>query len=99
MLKEKKIRKIRKIITGNELRPRLAVFRSNKRLFAQIINDQNHTTIASASGANALEVGSEIAEKAKSLKINRLVFDRRTYKYHGKIKKVADAARENGIKI
>ena len=103
--------RIRRKVTGTTERPRLAVFRSLKHVYAQVIDDATGTTIASASsrekdssskGANAAAakaVGALIAKKAKDKGITRVVFDRGGYQYHGNIKALADAARENGLEF
>ena len=98
-----------KIMGTNEL-PRLCVFRSNKNISCQIIDDETGTTLASASslslklknGGNiegAKEVGKAIAVAAKKAKITQVVFDRGGYLYHGRVKALADAARENGLEF
>ena len=103
--------RIRRKITGTAERPRLAVFRSLKSIYAQVIDDATGTTLATASsrekdsaakGANAAAakaVGALIARKAKDKGITRVVFDRGGYLYHGNIKALADAARENGLEF
>ena len=103
--------RIRRKVTGTTERPRLAVFRSLKHVYAQVIDDATGTTIASASsrekdssskGANAAAgkaVGALIAKKGKDKGITRVVFDRGGYQYHGNIKALADAARENGLEF
>lgn len=99
---------IRKKISGTPDVPRLSVFRSNKHIYCQIIDDISGVTIASAdsktlnlgSGVNsATEVGKLIAEKAKSQKISSVVFDRGGNLYHGRVKALADAAREAGLQF
>jgi large subunit ribosomal protein L18 len=106
---KRKIR-IRKKLSGSEERPRLVVFRSNKHIYAQIINDENARTLVSFSSQNmdgenkpniqtAASVGKMIAKKAVSLNINTVVFDRNGYYYHGRIKALADGAREMGLKF
>ena len=107
----KKIRRHKRIrarIFGTKEKPRLSVFKSNKHIFAQLIDDDEGKTLVSASDlkmkknkkANAaLEVGKLIAAKAKELKIETVVFDRGGYKYHGSIKAVAEGAREGGLKF
>jgi large subunit ribosomal protein L18 len=102
-------KRIRKSITGTSDTPRLSVFRSNKEIYAQIINDLDGTTLAAATSlgdkaahsGNKLEqaaaVGKKIAEAAKSAGIEKVVFDRNGYLYHGRVKALADAARENGL--
>ncbi len=108
---EKRIRlkkKIRAKVVGVELRPRLSVFRSNKFIYAQIIDDQKGATLVSASDVKTLKgtklerakmVGEEIAKAALAKKINEVVFDRNGFKYTGRIKLVADAARTAGLKF
>jgi len=103
--------RIRRKVTGTQERPRLAVFRSLKSIYAQVIDDATGNTIVSASslekdagakGANAAAakaVGALIAKKAKDKGITRVVFDRGGYLYHGNIKALADAARENGLEF
>ena len=103
--------RIRSKVTGTSQRPRLAVFRSLKHIYAQVIDDSTGKTIASASsrdkdsstkGANsaaAKAVGALIAKKAQDKGITQVVFDRGGYLYHGNIKALADAARENGLKF
>ncbi len=104
--------RIRKNINGTESRPRLDVFRSNKNIFAQIIDDVKGTTLVSASsidkelklenGSNveaAKKVGALVAERAKKLNIESVVFDRGGYLFHGRVKALADAAREAGLKF
>ena len=101
---------IRNKISGTKERPRLSVFRSNKGLFVQVINDENGTTIASASTIelgeksklnqeNSKNVGKKIAEKALASGVQSIVFDRNGYLYHGNIKALADGAREGGLKF
>ncbi len=103
--------RIRGKVAGTPERPRLAVFRSLKYIYAQVIDDASGKTLVSASskdkdsgtkGANAAAakaVGALIAKKAKDKGINRVVFDRGGYLYHGNIKALADAARENGLEF
>ncbi|MBN2746118.1 MAG: 50S ribosomal protein L18 [Bacteroidales bacterium] len=105
-------RRVRAKISGTGERPRLSVFRSNKQIYAQIIDDQTGTTIASASSklesiasknAPKLEtakmVGVLLAERAKEAEIEQVVFDRNGYIYHGRVKALADGAREGGLKF
>ena len=102
---EKKVKKLRRHkrvrakIHGTAEVPRLCVFRSNKHLYAQMINDDTGKTIASAKGEKADEIGKEIAKKTLDLKITKIVFDRSGYKYHGKVKAIAEAARTAGLKF
>jgi large subunit ribosomal protein L18 len=103
--------RIRRKVTGTTARPRLAVFRSLKSMYAQIIDDATGNTIVSASslekdagakGSNAAAakaVGALIAKKAKDKGITKVVFDRGGYLYHGNVKALADAARENGLEF
>jgi len=101
--------RVRKKIRGTDARPRLSVFRSNKYLYAQVISDETGRTIAAATtlktgGAGvtiekAKRLGAEIAEKCKALGVGQVVFDRAGYRYHGRIKALADAAREAGLQI
>ncbi len=100
---------IRKNLEGTSARPRLSVFRSNKAIYAQIIDDSKGHTIASASSADiekaklSLEtsksVGKKVAEKALASGINEIVFDRNGYLYHGNVKALAEGAREGGLKF
>ena len=102
-------RRIRKKIAGTSEKPRLAVHFSNMNVYAQLIDDTNGVTLASAStldkdvgkkGANiesASKVGEVVAQRAKDAKIDSVVFDRGGYQYHGKVKALADAAREGGL--
>ena len=98
--------RIRKSVNGTAERPRLSVFRSNKQIYAQLINDLTGTTLVSASSLGiekmakieqAQKVGALLAEKAKSAGIETVVFDRNGYLYHGRVKALADAAREGGL--
>ncbi len=97
--KIKKIRRVRSKISGTASRPRLAVFKSLRDISCQLINDEKGVTLTAVSGKNPEEVGKSLAKKASELKIKEAVFDRRNYKYHGKIKALADAARAGGLKI
>ncbi|MBP6693957.1 MAG: 50S ribosomal protein L18 [Saprospiraceae bacterium] len=101
--------RIRKRISGTSTKPRLSVFRSNKSIYCQLIDDINGVTLASASTkefpleGNKVEqsalIGKQIAEKAKNLKITTVVFDRSGYLYHGRVKALADGAREGGLQF
>ena len=100
--------RVRKTISGTTSRPRLNVFRSNMNIYAQVIDDSNSTTLCSASslklenGGNcegAKEVGKIIAEACKAKGITEVVFDRGGYIYHGRVKALAEAAREAGLKF
>ena len=101
-------RRIRKNVFGTSERPRLSVFRSNKQIYAQIIDDTNGVTLAASSSYNnkaakgsksevASIVGKELAEKAKKAGVESVVFDRNGYQYHGRVKALADGAREGGL--
>jgi large subunit ribosomal protein L18 len=104
-------RRIRKIVSGTTSQPRLSVFRSNKEIYAQIINDENGVTLVAASSiekdvkakGNKTEVasivGKAIAEKAVKAGIEKITFDRGGYLYHGRVKALAEAAREAGLKF
>ena len=104
-------RRVRKKVRGTAERPRLAVFRSNKHISAQVIDDRTGRTLASAStheadlrdgGGNidaATKVGTRLAERAKAAGIEAVVFDRGGNLYHGRIKALADAAREGGLEF
>ncbi len=92
-------KKIRSTLSGTSERPRLSVFRSNKFIYAQLIDDVKGNTLTQASSDDAKKVGIEIAKKAKTLKIDKVVFDRGGYLYTGKIKSVADSAREGGLQF
>lgn len=101
---EKRVRRHKRIraeIFGTKERPRLCIFRSNKYIYGQLIDDQIGKTLAAARGKikDALQVGKLVAKKAKDLKIEKVVFDRGGYSYHGKIKSLAEAAREGGLKF
>ncbi|MCC5928451.1 MAG: 50S ribosomal protein L18 [Cyclobacteriaceae bacterium] len=101
---------IRSKISGSAEKPRLSIYRSNTAIYAQLIDDINGHTLASASSteiaksenvnvSKAKEVGKILAEKAKSNGIESIVFDRSGYLYHGKVKALADGAREGGLKF
>jgi large subunit ribosomal protein L18 len=91
--------RIRGKVSGTKESPRLSIYRSNKQIYAQLINDEKHETLASAKGTDPRAVGEEIAKSAKKAKIKSIVFDRSGYKYHGKVKALADAAREGGLEF
>lgn len=95
----KKIRRVRSKISGSATRPRLAVFRSLKRISCQLVDDGKGITLVAVSGKNPEEVGKALAKKATEAKIKEAVFDRRDKKYHGKIKALADGARAGGLHI
>lgn len=99
--------RIRSKISGTAKRPRLSVFRSNENIYAQLIDDEAGKTLASASDIkvdgkttkveSAKKVGEEIGKKAKELKLKEVVFDRGGFAYHGRVKALAEAAREAGL--
>jgi len=104
--------RIRKTVTGTSAQPRLAVFRSNKEIYAQIINDVTGETIAAASSRDkelstakgtksevATLVGKSLAEKAIKAGVSDIAFDRGGYLYHGRVKSLAEGAREAGLKF
>ncbi|KKR92000.1 MAG: 50S ribosomal protein L18 [Candidatus Woesebacteria bacterium GW2011_GWA1_41_13b] len=86
-------------VRGSSDRPRLSVFRSNKYIWAQVIDDSMGKTLAAAGGKKPAEVGKTIAERALKAKIKRIVFDRGAYRYHGQVKILAEAAREGGMEF
>jgi len=107
-------RRTRAKIFGTSDRPRLSVFRSNKFIYAQLIDDKNHRTLVAASDKELInglkgkrlskveragQLGEFLAEKIKKAKINSLIFDKGHYKYHGRVKAVAEAVRQNGLKF
>ena len=101
-------RRVRARITGTASRPRLSVSRSNTKVTAQLINDDNAVTICSASSLNmkggsplekSTELGKEIAKLAKKKGVETVIFDRNGLLYHGNVKAVADGAREEGLKF
>ena len=98
--------RIRKKIVGTAERPRLSVFRSNKQIYAQVINDKAGVTLAAASSLGfekmnkteqAKKVGLLVAERAKAAGLEAVVFDRNGYLYHGRVQSLADGAREGGL--
>ena len=110
--REERHRRVRAKVVGTANVPRLNVFRSNSNIFAQIIDDEKAVTLVSASsidkelkltnGSNveaATKVGELLAKRAKDKKIKKVVFDRGGYLYHGRVKALADAARENGLEF
>ena len=101
-------RRVRAKMTGSADKPRLSVYRSNKFLYVQAIDDEAQKTIASANDAktkkgtkseSATTVATAIAKTLKSKKITQLIFDRGHYRYHGRVKAVAEALREQGLKV
>lgn len=111
-VRKKRHSRVRTKISGTAARPRLNVYRSNKNIYAQVIDDVNGVTIASASTmdkgfdgesrsdvAAASKVGELIAKKAQEKDVKTVVFDRGGYLFHGRVKALADAARENGLEF
>ncbi|GEK91761.1 50S ribosomal protein L18 [Alkalibacterium kapii] len=107
-LRQKRHKRIRRNLSGTAERPRLSVFRSNTNIYAQLIDDVEGVTLASASSLDtdvsgdskveeAAAVGTLIAKRATDKDISVVVFDRGGYQYHGRVKALADAARENGL--
>ena len=108
LLRQAKHKRVRRIIVGTDVRPRLAVYRSSEHIYVQIIDDTTGKTIVSESdlkltkitkSQRAFEVGKKIAEKAVKGKIKEVVFDRGGFIYHGRIEEVARGAREGGLKF
>ena len=109
--RKRRHKRLRAKISGTKERPRLCVFRSHKNIWAQIINDEEGHTLVSASSKEiksekkltktevAFEVGKLIGKKALEAGIEKVVFDRRGYKYHGRVKALAEGAREAGLKF
>jgi large subunit ribosomal protein L18 len=104
--------RIRKIVSGTEARPRLSVFRSNKEIYAQLVNDVTGETIVAASSRDkdfstakgtktevATLVGKSLGEKALKAGVSNITFDRGGYLYHGRVKSLAEGAREAGLKF
>ena len=109
--RERRHRRVRKKVRGTPERPRLAVFRSNKHVYAQVIDDVNGRTLAAAStkekdftGATATveaakQIGKLVGERAKAAGIDTVVLDRGGFRYHGRVAGVADAVREAGLEV
>ena len=111
-LRKRRHARVRRKVIGTAERPRLAVFRSNRHIVAQVIDDQAGRTVASASTveadlrsgvtgniAAAAAVGTRVAERAKQAGVGRVVFDRGGFLYHGRVAALADAAREAGLEL
>jgi large subunit ribosomal protein L18 len=101
-------RRVRRKVAGTSERPRLAVYRSNRHIYAQLVDDREARTLAAASdlviadggkGDRAKKVGQAIAERARALGVDKVVFDRGGRLYHGRVKAVAEGAREGGLEI
>ncbi|NIT03830.1 50S ribosomal protein L18 [Candidatus Saccharibacteria bacterium] len=100
--------RVRGRVVGTAKKPRLSVFRSSKHMFAQLVDDERGKTLVSASdlgigeatkAESAFEVGRELAKRALKKKIKKVVFDRGGYAYHGRVKRVAEGAREGGLEF
>lgn len=100
--------RIRNKISGTAVRPRMSVFRSNKEIYVQVVDDDEHRTLCAASSLGfdkmnkteqATKVGEAIAKKALEAGVTTVVFDRNGYLYHGRVKALADAARNGGLKF
>ena len=110
LARERRINRVRAKVEGTTMRPRLAVRRSLAHIYAQVIDDTTHKTLAAASDADvkttglkkseiAAEVGKIVAARALEKKVKAVVFDRRDKRYHGRVKALADAAREAGLEF
>ena len=109
--RDRRHRRVRKKVRGTHQRPRLAVFRSNRYIYAQVIDDDRGHTLAAASSQEpslrgrtlstetAAEVGRLVADRAGAAGVEEVVFDRGGYPFHGRIQALADAARESGLKL
>ena len=105
--RERRHRRVRAKVTGTQERPRLVVFRSLKHIYAQIVDDAGKRTLLTVSDnelkgkktEKSTAVGKMVAEKAKAAGIKKVVFDRAGYRYHGRVKAVADGAREGGLEF
>lgn len=104
---KRKLKRVRGKLFGKSTRPRLSVFRSNKKIYAQIIDDEKGITLVSASDSGlpdnltktqkATKVGEELAEKARKIRLKKIVFDRGKFAYHGRVKALAEGVREKGV--
>lgn len=108
--RERRAMRVRKRVRGDAARPRLSVFRSHRHIYAQLIDDAVGRTLCASSSrvvcgeyggtvAHAQKVGSDLAEKAKALSIGKIRFDRGHYRFHGRIKALAEAARKGGLEF
>lgn len=95
----KRHRRIRAKVVGTAVRPRLSVFRSNKHLHLQLIDDSAGKTVAAISTVKSKDAAADLAGKAQSLGIKEIVFDRGGYRYHGQIAKIAGQLRNSGLKF
>ncbi len=111
LVRERRRKRTRARITGTNVRPRVFVFRSNKHIYAQIVDDERGVTLVSSSDWElgedakgkkadiASRVGERLAEKAKTKRITNVVFDKRHYAYHGRVKALAEGARKGGLRF
>lgn len=107
--RQRRIKSVSKRVKGTEDRHRVVIHRTNKHIYVQVIDDINHKTIVSASDSDikkklkpvevAKEVGLLLGEKAVNANVTKVVFDRRGFKYHGRVKALADGAREKGLQF
>lgn len=97
--RKKRHQRIRGKVRGTAERPRLSVFRSNKHIYAQLIDDNQGQTLAATSGADSRKVGLALAQRARDTGIEKVVFDRGGFKYHGRVKELAEGAREGGLEF
>jgi large subunit ribosomal protein L18 len=106
-LRDRRHARVRGKVSGTGERPRLVVFRSDKHIYAQVVNDVTRRTLLTVSDSGlsgkkaekSTAVGKMVAEKAKAAGITKVVFDRAGYRYHGRVKAVADGAREGGLEF
>ncbi len=110
-LRDKRRARIRAVVSGTKVRPRMSVFRSNKNVFVQLIDDEKGVTLVSYSTKHVKDgkgkpkadvsfmVGEELAALAKEKKIKAVVFDRGGYRYHGRVKQIAEGARKGGLEF
>lgn len=96
---QRKVKRVRAKLQGTAERPRISVFRSNKYMYGQAINDIKRVTIAAAKGTDPKAIGLELATKLKKSKVEKALFDRGRYLYHGRVKIFAESLRESGITI
>lgn len=95
----KRKKRIRSKISGTTERPRVSVFRSNKYIYAQAIDDSKGITIAQAKSDNATQAGNDLAKKLIDAKVKAVVFDRGGYRYHGRVEALANGLREGGVQL
>lgn len=98
-VRQQRKKRVRAKVIGTATKPRFSVFSSNNYMYAQLIDDEKGRTLAAAKSEKPLEVGRVVAEKAIKYGIKEAIFDRGFYKYHGRVKAVAEEARKAGLKI